>query len=74
MIRIQFRTDQDRVKGSFLLATNSVVRRLRGQVFEVAERDLRLLDEHQIPYSVLPIPEPSAADQQEVRNPLTVEL
>ena len=73
MIRIQFRTDQDRVKGNYLLATNSVVRRLRGQVFEVAERDLRLLDEHQIDYRVLPIPEPSGADQ-EVRNPLTVEL
>ncbi len=73
MIRIQFSTDQDRIKGNYLLATNSVVRRLRGQVFEVVERDLRLLDEHQIHYSVLPIPEPSGADQ-EVRNPLTVEL
>ena len=73
MIRIQFCTDQDRVKGNYLLATNSVVRRLRGQVFEIAERDLRLLDEHQIHYTVLPIPEPCGADQ-EVRNPLTVEL
>jgi hypothetical protein len=73
MIRIQFSTDQDRIKGNYLLATNSVVRRLRGQVFEVAQRDLRLLDEHQIHYAVLPIPEPSGADQ-EVRNPLTVEL
>ena len=73
MIRIQFCTDQDRVKGNYLLATNSVIRRLRGRVFEVAERDLRLLDEHQIHYTVLPIPEPCGADQ-EVRNPLTVEL
>jgi hypothetical protein len=73
MIRIQFTTDQDRVRGNYLLATSSVVRRLRGQVFEVAERDLRLLDEHQIHYAVLPIPEPSGTDQ-EVRNPLTVEL
>jgi hypothetical protein len=71
MIRIQFATDQDRIKGNYLLATNSVVRRLRGQVFEVAQRDLRLLDERQIHYAVLPIPEPSGADQ-EVRNPLTV--
>ena len=73
MIRIQFATDQDRIQGNYLLATNSVVRRLRGQVFEIAERDLKLLDQHEIHYTVLPIPEPSGADQ-EVRNPLTVEL
>jgi hypothetical protein len=73
MIRIQFSTEQDRVKGNYLLATNSVVRRLRGQIFEIAERDLKLLDEHQIHYTILPVPEPSGSDQ-EVRNPLTVEL
>jgi hypothetical protein len=39
----------------------------------VAERDLKLLHEHQLHYTVLPIPEPSGSDQ-EVRNPLTVDL
>jgi hypothetical protein len=73
MVRIQFSSDEDRVKGNYLLATNSIVRRLRGQVFEIAERDLKLLDEHRIHYTILPIPEPSGSDQ-EVRNPLTVEL
>lgn len=73
MVRIQFSTDQDRIKGNYLLATNSVVRRLRGQVFELAQRDLKLLDEHQIHYTILPIPEPSGSDE-EIRNPLTVEL
>jgi hypothetical protein len=73
MIRIQFSSEQDRVKGNYLLATKSVVRRLRGQIFEIAERDLKLLDEHQIHYTILPIPEPCGSDQ-EVRNPLTVEL
>lgn len=73
MVRIQFSTDQDRVRGNYLLATHGVVRRLRGQIFELAERDLRLLDEHQLHYTLVPIPEPSASDQ-EVRNPLTVEL
>jgi len=73
MVRIQFSTDQDRIKGSYLLATKSVVRRLRGQIFEIAEHDLKLLDEHQIHYTILPIPDPSASDQ-EVRNPVTVEL
>jgi hypothetical protein len=52
MIRIQFSSDQDRVEGNFLLATQSIVRRLRGQVFEVEERDLKLLDDHQIRYTV----------------------
>jgi hypothetical protein len=55
------------------LATKSVVRRLRGQIFEVSEAALKLLDAHQIPYQTLPIPQPSGSDQ-EVRNPLTVEL
>jgi hypothetical protein len=73
MVRIQFTSNEDRIKGNYLLATNSVVRRLRGQVFEIVERDLKLLDEHQIHYTILPIPEPSGSDE-EVRNPLTVEL
>ena len=73
MIRIRFPTDQARVQGNYLLATKSVVRRLRGQIFEVSEATLKLLDDHHIPYQVLPIPEPSGSDQ-EVRNPLTVDL
>jgi hypothetical protein len=50
-----------------------VVRRLRGQIFELAERDLKLLDEHQLHYTLVPIPDPCGSDD-EVRNPLTVEL
>lgn len=73
MIRIQFPTDHDRIKGNYLLATNGVVRRLRGQIFEIAGRDLKLLDEHEIHYTILPIPESCGSDQ-EIRNPLTVEL
>jgi hypothetical protein len=73
MIRIQFPTDRDRVQGNYLLATRSVVRRLRGQIFEVSEAGLKLLDDHHIPYQVLAIPEPSSSDQ-EVQNPLTIEL
>jgi hypothetical protein len=62
MTRIQFATDQDRVNGNYLLATNSVVRRLRGQVFEIADQDLKLLDDQQIRYTLVPIPEPSDSD------------
>jgi hypothetical protein len=39
MVRIQFATDRDRIEGNYLLATRSAVRRLRGQVFEVADND-----------------------------------
>ena len=73
MIRIHFPTDQDRVKGNYLLATKSIVHRLRGQVFEIAERDLKLLDENHVSYTIVQIPEPSGSDQ-EVRNPLAVDL
>jgi hypothetical protein len=72
MIRIAFPTDGDRIQGNYLLATNGGVRRLRGQIFETTEHGVKLLDEHRIAYTVLPIPEPSGADQ-EVRNPLTVD-
>jgi hypothetical protein len=73
MIRIQFSTDQDRVKGFYLLATHTIVRSLRGRMFEITERDLRLLDEHGIHYTIVPVPDPSETDQA-VRNPLTAEL
>ncbi|HKI38529.1 MAG TPA: hypothetical protein VKA46_42165 [Gemmataceae bacterium] len=73
MIRIQFATERDRAQGNYLLATNTVVRRLRGQIFEIAERDQKILDEHQLHYTLVPIPDPCGSDD-EVRNPLTVEL
>ena len=73
MVRIQFCTEQDRVRGNYLLATHGVVRRLRGQIFEIAERDQKILDEHQLHYTVVPIPDPSTSDQ-EVRNPLAADL
>jgi len=73
MIRIQFATERDRAQGNYLLATNTVVRRLRGQIFEIAEQDQKILDEHQLHYTLVPIPDPCGSDD-EVRNPLTVEL
>jgi hypothetical protein len=73
MIRIQFPTHEDRVQGNYLLATKSVVRRLRGRIFEVSQAALKLLDEHQISYEILPIPETRGGDH-EVRSPLAIEL
>jgi hypothetical protein len=46
-----------------LLATNTVARRLPGHIFEISERDRKILDEHQLHYTVLSIPEPSGSDQ-----------
>ncbi len=73
MIRIQFASDEDRIRGNYLLATHTVVRRLAGQIFEITKHDLKLLDEHQLHYTLVPIPNPSGSDD-EVRNPLAVEL
>ena len=73
MIRLRFATERDRIDGNYLLATKSVVRRLRGQIFEIAERDLKMLDDHQIHYTLVPVGEPSHSDQ-EIRDPLTVDV
>jgi hypothetical protein len=73
MIRIRFTSDQDRIKGSYLLTTNTVVRSLRGGIFEIAEADRKLLDEHQIHYAILPIPHPTNSDE-EVRNTPAIKL
>jgi hypothetical protein len=73
MIRIRFTSDQDRIKGNYLLTTNTVVRRLRGQIFEIAEKDRKILDEHQLHYTIVPIPEPTNSDE-EVRNTPTIKL
>lgn len=73
MIRIQFATDKDRIDGNYLLATNTVVRVLRGRIFEIAEHDRKLLDDHQIRYTILPIPEPNGSDHT-LRNPPSVDF
>ncbi len=71
MVTIKFKSEQDRVKGNYLLVTTSITRRLRGQIFEVGERDLKLLDDHNISYSI--IPRLSESDE-EVRDLITVGL
>jgi hypothetical protein len=73
MIRIQFATEEDRIQGNYLLAKHTVVRRLAGQTFEITEQDLKLLDEHQLHYTLVPIPNPCGSDD-EVGNPLAIEL
>ncbi|MCI0681137.1 MAG: hypothetical protein L0Y71_03450 [Gemmataceae bacterium] len=73
MIRIKFDTEKDHIDGNYLLATNTVVRVLRGRIFEIAKRDRKLLDDHQLRYTVLPIPEPNGSTDT-LRNPPSVEF
>ena len=61
-IRIRFPTEQERIKGNYVLLTNTVSRRLRGDIFEIDERDRKLLDDRQIPYEVLALPESNGFD------------
>jgi len=72
MIRIRFNSDHDRVQGNWVLLKNTVSRRLRDDVFEIAEEDRKLLDAHQLSYTVLPV-DPSASDN-EIRIPITYEV
>ena len=70
IIRIKFATDQDRIKGNYLLMRKTVSRALRGGIFEIADRDRKILDDHQLHYTILPIPDPSSPDE-EIRIPPT---
>ena len=71
-IRIKFRSEQECIKGNFVLATNTISRRLRGDIFEIDDCDRKLLDEHQLHYEVLPLPEPNGSDPA-IRIPPTFE-
>ena len=73
MIRIRFSSDQDRIQGNYLLATKSVARRFRNQLFEISESDRKLLDDHQIAYQIILVSGPPGPDE-EIRDPLTAYL
>ena len=73
MIRIRFNSDQDRIKGSYLLTIRTMVRSLRGDIFEIAEADRKLLDDHQLHYTIIPIPDPTGSDE-EIRNTPAIKL
>jgi hypothetical protein len=53
MLRIKFATEKDRVEGNYVLLMNTVTRCLRGDIFEIADRDRKLLDERGLHYTVL---------------------
>ena len=72
-IRIKFRNEQDCVKGNYVLTTNTSSRRLRGDIFEIDDRDRKLLDDHQLHYEILPLPEPNGHDPA-LRVPPPIEV
>lgn len=61
-IRIKFLSEQERIKGNYVLITNTVSRRLRGDIFEIDERDRKLLDDHQLRYEVVTLPDSNGSD------------
>jgi len=61
-IRIKFLSEQECIKGNYVLLTNTVSRRLRGDIFEIDERDRKLLDDQQLHYEVVPLPESDGSD------------
>ena len=67
MVRIKFATDKDRVDGNYVLLTHTVSRCLRGDIFEIADTDRKLLDEHGLHYTVVPL-EVDGSDQA-IRTP-----
>ncbi len=72
MIRLRFNSDEERIRGNWILLENTVSRRLRGGIFEITEEDRKILDAHQLDYTVLPV-DPNEADQ-EIRIPITYEI
>jgi len=69
---IRFNTDEDRLKGLMVLIKNTVSRRLRGNIFEIADEDRKLLDDHQLHYTILPVD--SANSNETLRIPITYEI
>jgi hypothetical protein len=63
MLRIKFLSDKDCVDGNYILMTHTSAERLRGDVFEIADNDRKLLDEHQLRYAIVPL-EANGADQE----------
>ena len=71
-IRIKFLSEEERIKGNYVLITNTVSRRLRGDIFEIDDRDRKLLDDHQLHNEVLPLPQANGSDLSD-RVPPTFE-
>jgi hypothetical protein len=74
MVRIKFKTKQDRINGFYELATKGRGRGLPNDVFEVAGRYLKILDEAGIAYEIVQTEEEPINEAEALRNSLTVEV
>jgi hypothetical protein len=54
-MRIRFNSPEDQIKGNWILIKNTVSRRLRGDVFEIADEDAKLLDDNKLAYTIIPV-------------------
>jgi hypothetical protein len=72
-LRIKFLTEEDCIRGNFVLIRNTLSRRLRGDIVEIADRDRKLLDDNGLHYTILPIPGPDGPDPA-FRIPPTFEV
>ena len=74
MVRIKFKTTQDRINGLYALATKGRGRSLPNAIFEIADRYLKILDEARISYQVIPSEEALAGETEALRNSLTADV
>ena len=53
MVRIKFKTKEDRIKGFYELATKGRGRSLPDGIFEIADQYLRILDDANVAYEII---------------------
>ncbi len=74
MVRIKFKTKRDQVKGFYQLATKGRVRSLPDDIFEIASRYLKILDDAGIAYKVVKVDKGRVNEAEAIRNSLAVDI
>lgn len=74
MVRIRFKTKNDRIKGFYELATKGRGRSLPNGIFEIADQYLKILDNAKVAYEIISRKEITDHEAEAIRNTLTVEL
>ncbi len=74
MVKIRFSSEEDEVKGFYLLATRARLRGLPDGWYEVTEANLALLEQNSVPYVAVRASESTLDETEAVRNSPTVEL
>lgn len=57
MVAIRFASPEDRANGFMLLVRDGTVRTLRNEIFILRENGLAVLDQHNIKYKQIPLPD-----------------